>query len=280
MTNGLLALISAILYAGLALHAWNRSGSAYAYAEGASTAPRSTDWWNFLVPLALVLHGIALYRSMFDQEVIHLGLGNALSLIVWLTVLVYWLGNLRYGINALQTLILPVAAIAVLIPIVLPSEHAYPYGQYPAFRIHLIISMLAYSLFTIGALHALLMASLEKRLHVGTLPLFLRNLPPLIAMEALLFRILTAGFLLLTLTLASGIFFSEAVFGKPLRFTHKNVFALLSWGVFAMLLVGRRVYGWRGRIATRWTLIGFGMLLLAYVGTKIVFELILQRVPA
>jgi ABC-type uncharacterized transport system permease subunit len=137
--------------------------------------------------------------------------------------------------------------------------------------------MLAYSLFTIASLHVLLMALLERRLHDGALPRALRGLPPLLALEALLFRIIWAGFILLTLTLASGVVFSEELFGKAAKLNHKTVFGAISWIVFAALLAGRHVYGWRGRIAVRWTLTGFLMLVLAYVGSKFVLEIILGR---
>jgi ABC-type uncharacterized transport system permease subunit len=102
-------------------------------------------------------------------------------------------------------------------------------------------------------------------------------------MEALLFRIIWAGFILLTLTLASGIVFSEELFGRAARFNHKTVFGFLSWLIFAALLAGRHVYGWRGRVAVRWTLAGFltlvlaFTLVLAYIGSKFVLEVILGR---
>jgi ABC-type uncharacterized transport system permease subunit len=154
-----------------------------------------------------------------------------------------------------------------------------------AFRAHLLLAMLAYSLFTIAALHALLMALLERRLHGGRhdagsgAPLVgaLARLPPLLTLERLLFRILAAGFVLLTATLTTGALFSEELFGRPLRFDHKTLFAVLSWLIFAGLLAGRWRYGWRGRMALRWTLAGFVALLLAYVGTRFVLEVILGR---
>jgi ABC-type uncharacterized transport system permease subunit len=96
-------------------------------------------------------------------------------------------------------------------------------------------------------------------------------------METLLFRIITAGFVLLTLTLASGIVYSEELFGKAMRFSHKTVFGILSWLIFAALLGGRQLYGWRGRVAVRWTLAGFVMLVLAYIGSKFVLEVLLGR---
>ncbi len=145
------------------------------------------------------------------------------------------------------------------------------------FRFHLLIAMLAYSFFTIASLHVLLMALLERRLHDGALNHVLQKLPPLLTMEALLFRIIWAGFALLTLTVGSGVFFSEELFGKPAPMNHKTVFGFISWLIFAALLAGRHVYGWRGRKAVRWTLAGFLALVLAYIGSRFVLEVILGR---
>src|SRR5690606_28643956 len=96
--------------------------------------------------------------------------------------------------------------------------------------------------------------------------------PPLISMESLLFKVIGVGFLLLTLTLSSGMLFSEQIFNQPLKPSHKNIFAIMSWFIYGGLLIGRHVYGWRGRKAIRWTLSGFVLLLLAYAGSKFVFQ--------
>jgi ABC-type uncharacterized transport system permease subunit len=96
-------------------------------------------------------------------------------------------------------------------------------------------------------------------------------------MEKLLFRVIAIGFGLLTLTLVSGVLFSEELFHQPMRFTHKNVFAVLSWLIFGGLLLGRYQHGWRGRTAIRWTLGGFVLLLLAYVGSKFILQILLHR---
>ena len=105
----------------------------------------------------------------------------------------------------------------------------------------------------------------------------LAALPPLLTMERLLFRVILAGFAFLTLTLLTGIVFSETLFGRAMKFDHKTVFAVASWFIFAALLAGRYFYGWRGRPALRWTLAGFVALLLAYVGSRFVLEVILRR---
>ena len=83
--------------------------------------------------------------------------------------------------------------------------------------------------------------------------------------------------MLLTIALASGFVFSEALFGKPVTFTHKNVFSVAGWAVFAVLLAGRWRYGWRGRTALRWILGGTLMLVLGYLGSKFVLEVLLHR---
>jgi ABC-type uncharacterized transport system permease subunit len=164
-----------------------------------------------------------------------------------------------------------------MLPAVMAPARALPNTNLTAFKFHLLIAMLAYSLFTIASLHVLLMTLMERRLHDAALTQVLQKMPPLLTMEALLFRIIWAGFILLTLTLASGVIFSEELFGKAAPFNHKTVFGVISWMIFAALLGGRHVYGWRGRIAVRWTLAGFVTLVLAYIGTRFVLEVILGR---
>ena len=181
-------------------------------------------------------------------------------------------------------LALPLAAVASFLPVMFEGAIVGRSCVSPLFQVHLLLAILAYSLLTIAAIHALLMATMERRLHgdamaaPGRLGVVIDRLPPLLAMEGVLFRLITVGFILLTATLISGIFFSEELFGRPLRFDHKTVFAIAAWIVFAGLLFGRLVFGWRGRTALRWTMTGFVMLLLAYVGSHFVLEVLLKRV--
>ncbi len=275
-------LVNALLYGALAIYFWRTHWTPVApQPPGASSPgdalrmPSTAEHYAVLVPIAM--HAVLLGRSVFAGEGLHLGVANAVSAIVWLTVSIYWLGNFFYRLVGLQALVLPLAAAAVLLPALTPATAALPNTDLAAFKLHLLIALLAYSLFTIASLHVLLMALLERRLHDGAMTRVLQTLPPLLTMEALLFRIIWAGFILLTLTLASGVVFSEELFGKAAQFNHKTVFGVLSWLIFAALLAGRHVYGWRGRIAVRWTLAGFLTLVLAYLGSKFVLEVILAR---
>jgi len=230
-----------------------------------------------LIAAPLALHTLLLYRSVFSAEGMYFGVGDSISVIIWLTVLIYWLGGFFYRLEGLEIFIAAAAAILVWMPLALPSVRPLAHTDAPFFRLHILIALLAYSLFTIASLQALMMALLERRLHGGKLPAFLESLPPLLTMERILFEIITLGFVLLTLTLGSGMLFSEELSGRPFQVNHKFVFAVVSWCIFAALLAGRHIYGWRGRVALRWTIGGFAALVLAYIGSKFVLEIILHR---
>jgi ABC-type uncharacterized transport system permease subunit len=274
--SGILAYLAAfLLYALIGWHFWRTRWNAPAKLAGGPVI--TAGWERYVILAPLVLHGYTLYDSIFAGAGLNFGVGSAVSSIVWLTAVIYWVSGFFYRLEGLQTLVAPVAAVSVLLPLVFPSLRPLANTELPAFKAHISIAMLAYSLLTIAALHALLMAVVEHRLHHPAMPTVMTNLPPLLTMETLLFRVIWVGFILLTLTLISGIVFSEEVFGQPLKFTHKTLFGIISWCVFAALLAGRQFYGWRGRIAIRWTLAGFIILLLAYLGSKFVLEVILRR---
>src|SRR5437868_2842437 len=255
--------------------AWRASRPAVA---GAPAQAAELPFEIIVTPVALVLHGILLYRRIVVPDGLDLGVANAISLLVCLTVVIYWLASLAFkGLIGILGFMAPVALAAVVLQLVIPTRHVVTYSGSPLFTLHFAIAMLAYSLFIVATVHALVMLAEEKWLHRGVLPPFLKSLPPLLEMEALLFRILLAAFVLLTLTLVSGVFFSEQLFGKPFKLTHKTVFTIISWFIFGGLLAGHYFRGWRGRRAVHWTLAGFTTLLLAYIGSKVVAEVILQR---
>lgn len=271
-----LHFVAFLLYSALGLFFW-RSVWRPAGSETTQNAAEASMAGRLAILVPLALHGALLFPSLFPGAGLNLGIGNSVSAISWLTVLVYWIASFHYNMEGLQTLVLPGAAICLLVPLVFPEAHFVTHTESPLFKLHVLISLLAYSLFTIAAVHAVLMALAERRLHGHALSRILGKLPPLLAMETLLFRIITVGFILLTLSILSGMIFSEELFNKPLQFSHKSLFALLSWGIYAALLGGRKIYGWRGRTAILWTLVGFAMLLLAYLGSEFVLEVILQR---
>ena len=266
----------------------NLGGTAVARAPGLGPFARA------MLLAALVAHGVLLHSTIFAQNEMVFGFAYALSAMFWLGAGIYWIESFFFPLDGLRLLLLPLAAVASLLPLVFGGVRVLPYAAAPLFKLHFVIANVAYGLFAIAALHAVLMLAVERRLHAlrgigadgapraanardGWLSGWIETLPPLLTMEKLLFRLIGAGFVLLTLTLVSGIVFSEQLVDRPLLFDHKTVFAVLSWLMFGALLTARKLSGWRGRAALRWVLASFAALLLAYVGSRFVFEVLLHR---
>jgi ABC-type uncharacterized transport system permease subunit len=267
-------LVAGAGYVALAWHFWR---SRWRSAPGIEQRSGLRGWERAAILAPLALHGWLLYAGIFGAPELRFGFAQALSVMTFLAVAVYWLESLFYPLDGMEPLVLPLAAVAVPLPAFFPGlASSGAHAQAAEFKVHLALAMIAYSLFVIALIHATLMAVAERQLH-GKAGLAFGHLPPLLTLERLLFRMIGAAFVFLTLTLASGIVFSETLFGRALRADHKTIFAVLSWLTFGWLLAGRWLWGWRGRTAVRWTLGGFVLLVLAYVGSRFVLEVILQR---
>ncbi|MBD8530816.1 MULTISPECIES: inner membrane protein YpjD [unclassified Massilia] len=258
--------------------------AAFLYAVCALLPSRQGAVISGVTALAWAVHGAALWSDAFAPGGLRIGFAIMLSAALWVSVAAYWVENRNFALDGLRRLVMPCACAVALLPIVFPGAVMPLQNQSSAFGWHVAVAVLAYSTLTIAAFHAVLMALQEARLHARAVPAgggwfggALDQLPALLTMEKLLFRLIWIGFVLLSLTVLSGVVFSEQLFGRALRWDHKNVFALLSWLLFAALLAGRQWRGWRGKTALRFTLAGFATLALAYVGSRFVLEVVLHR---
>jgi ABC-type uncharacterized transport system permease subunit len=199
---------------------------------------------------------------------------RALSLVSWAMALVMTGTHARDRARVLLVAIWPVAALAVALDGFTADDPRGGIGDWQI-RLHVVIALSAYSVLAIAALQALVVAWQEHNLRRKRLAPSLRLLPPLSAMEDLLFQFIVAGFALLTLTVLSGALFIEDWMAQHL--VHKTVLTIIAWVVYGVLVYGRWRFGWRGRTAVRWTLSGMGVLLLAFFGSKFVLEILLGR---
>lgn len=223
----------------------------------------------------LALHSLSLGALVAERGGPELSFGGVLSLVAWLLAIFALVMGFKPRFRGLAAVLLPaagLAALAVLVPEpVSPRAVAINWGIHA----HVTLSILAYSLLSLGAGLAILFLYRERTLRQRQLQAWARILPPLESLESALFTALVFGFSLLTLALFSGLMFLEDVFAQHLL--HKTVLSLVAWGVFAVLLFGRLWLGWRGRQAVHWVLAGYGLLALAYFGSRFVLEFILGR---
>ena len=256
----------------LACAAWLASS---VYRPEDSTAPGRRVAGLALGAVGAALHGVLLWQSIFSKPALAFTIAETASLIGWIMgaiALFYsWQRPRLAGIAATLLVITGIVAATT-------NEGARRFAverQSWELTAHIILSTVAYALLTIAAAMAIAGSLLDRRLRsrqpIGRLAI----LPSVEALESGLFQALGAGFIVLTLALFSGFVFVENIFAQQL--SRKTGLSVLAWIVFAILLLGRWRFGWRGRTAMRWTLSGFTLLALAYFGSKIVLEYILGR---
>lgn len=224
---------------------------------------------------ALLLHALALDGDLMREADWHFDFGNALSLFLWQCAALLVLFSVRRPLLHLGLVLLPLAALGALLGSGVNEKEAVRIGPDWALRTHILLSLLAYGLLTLAAVQALALAAQDRALRRQTAAPLLTRMPPLDSMEVVLFELIAAGLLILSLALGSGLMFTQDLFAQHL--VHKTVLSITAWAVFAGLLWGRWRFGWRGRKALRWTLSGYGALLLAYFGSKFVLEIILGK---
>lgn len=219
-----------------------------------------------------LLHGALLVVDVVGPEGgARLGFAPVLSLTVWLVVLVHGIESRLLPLPAVRRALALAGAAAVLLAWAFPGD-ARLTSDNPWAPLHWVLGVGSYGLFGVAVLHALLLDAAERRMRLRQPAADAVWGMPLLRLERLTFRFVEAGFVVLTLAVALGV-----ITAARWRWDHKTVFSLLGWAVFAGLLAGRWLRGWRGRHATRWLYAGAALLLLAYVGSRFVLEVVLGR---
>ncbi len=256
----ILSLIALLFYIGTALAIYgNRPG----WIERTLPAP------------ALALHLLALSQHVFQGDAVTIGINEAVSLFVWQSAALLWFMCFREPLRMMGTAVYPLAGIVAVLAATWPTPVSEVSVTGWKARSHIVLSLFSAGLLTLAAVQALLLASQDRLLHGRSMSRLANALPPLQTMERLLFQLIAIGFVLLSLTLLSGLWFIRDWLAQHLA--HKTVLSVTAWVIFGVLLWGRLRHGWRGRTAIRWTLAGYMMLVLAYFGSKLVLEQLLGR---
>ena len=249
--------------------------AATAYAVPAAAAARLSERGARLALLAAwSLHALVLAFGLLG-DVPRFGFAPALSVTAWLVLTVYAVERRLFPQMRARWTLGGLGAAAVLLALVFPGTPLHVAAS-PWLPLHWALGIASYGLFAAAVVHAWLMTRAEKDIRQATDP---QSGLPLLTLERLTFRFATAGFVLLSATLLAGLLFSESLYGagRGWKWDHKTVFSLLSWLVFALLLLGRSRFGWRGRKAVRVLYTGSLLLLLSYVGSRFVLEVVLGR---
>jgi ABC-type uncharacterized transport system permease subunit len=222
---------------------------------------------------ALALHLASILPAMVSSGGIDFGLFKAASLFFWTVATLVYLASFRAPLGNLQLIVYPLTVVALLTALFLHTPHASPTQLGGGLGLHILLSILAYSILSVAAVQSAALGLLINRLKHRRLHGVVDLMPPLATMETLLFRLIWTGEALLAAAILTGALFIEDMFAQHLA--HKTVLSIIAWTVFAILLWGRHRLGWRGLTAIRWTLAGFGLLILGYFGSKFVLQVLL-----
>ena len=212
------------------------------------------------------------YQIGLTATSLNFSVHSMMALISSILVAIFILCSLAMPIRRLGVLVFPIALIGLLLSSFWTKELATELTLSPALMAHILISITAFALLTIATVQGLLYVYQERQIKNRTNPAMLMALPPLQTMEQLLFRLIWAGFICLTLTLFSGAVFSQYLFGHAFMFKHHTILPFLGWLVFVTGLFRRLKYGIRGSRAVALTIVGFVLIQLGYFGTKIISQ--------
>ncbi|HIG41767.1 MAG TPA: hypothetical protein EYQ14_14705 [Gammaproteobacteria bacterium] len=227
--------------------------------------------------IAIILHGIFTYQEIYTPAGINIGIYPMASLTSLAIATIVVASSLRRPVGNLLIILLPFATLTVLLSLLQEGSYAPRTDITDGIFVHIALSVVAYSLLAIAAFQAALLSLGDYELKHRNLAV-LRRMPPLQTMESLLFELIWVGLIFLSLSILTGFTFFGDSDGGRAGLIHHTIITLTAWVVFAVLLWGRYRLGWRGSLASRWTLAGFGLLLIGYFGSKLVLELVLGRV--
>lgn len=224
----------------------------------------------------LVLHATAEHSHWFPSGVAEINILNVLSLCGLVVVAMLVLSiPLRKPVFEAGLVVLPIATVVLIAEWGIQAPGRLVPEAAADIALHILSSVMAFGVLSIAAVYALFVAIIDHFLRQHDLNKFVRTLPALEVLETLLFQLIAAGFILLTVSLGSGMLFVDNLFEQHLA--HKTFLSIAAWLIFGLLLWGRWAWGWRGRVAVRLTLAGIVVLLLSYFGSKLVLEVFLER---
>ena len=219
--------------------------------------------------LSLLLFSIYAY-SLINDVYQKFNFITSLEITFLIVNYLFFLFMFSKPIKHLGLVLLPLTAIAILVSIIYHDNSNLGLID-PDLMVHIIVSIASYGFLGLGAIQAILLRYQEKKLKDVSGSLFLTILPSIEKMENVMFDLIIFGFILLTLSLLSGAPF--VTMNEHPGLLEKILFSIIAWMTYSYLIYSRFSKGVRGRKATNLTLSGMSFLLIAYLGTKLFFEL-------
>lgn len=230
---------------------------------------------TILMCLGALIHAHSAYGGVVTNQGIQFGFFQMASVFFACMNIIVLISAIKRPLSKLFLILLPLSVLSLICANTIYTRPSIEQGMSLSLVTHIMLSIIAYSLLTIATLQAILLNYQTTQLKAHHTKSVIGIFPPLQTMENLLFDLVWAGFILLSLSIGTGFLFIDDIFEQQL--SHKTAFSVISWLLYATLLFGRHALGWRGKTAIRWVISSFVMLMLAYLGSKFVLEFLLSN---
>ena len=201
-------------------------------------------------------------------------LHESLSFSAWSLVGIYLLFDLRYRLTIVGAFIAPLALVTMIFggATVTRATQLNPVLESWWFPIHVALAFLGNAVFTLAAVVGVMYLIQERLLKSKKFSTLFYRLPSLSTLDQINYKCLSFGFPLMTMGIISGAVWANSAWGGYWRWDPKETWALITWFLYAALLHGRMMAGWRGRRAAIFSIIGFACLLFTFLGVNLFFS--------
>jgi cytochrome c-type biogenesis protein CcsB len=227
--------------------------------------------WTVLL-VGSVVHGAAIVESSFQSG--HLAVANsqqALSFFAWIIVVAFLIMQGKLRIRVMGSFVAPLAVLFMVLSSLLPTGIVPKTGIFNStwFIIHVASVFLANALFALAFSAGIMYLIQERHIKRKSFGNLYMRLPSLDRLDQINYICLIAGFPLLTVGLITGFAYASTIWASPWNWDPKEISALVTWLIYAVLLHERLAVGWRGRRAAWLAIFGFSAILVTFLGVNL-----------
>ena len=199
---------------------------------------------------------------------------EAASFFSWCILILFFFHEFRYKLGLLSSFIMPIVFLLMFSSAIFPREikALSPVLQSYWFGIHVIFAFLGNAAFAMSfglGIMYLLQERQVKSKHLGGL---FRKLPSLQSLDEINYHLITLGFPFLTLAMITGVIWANSAWGSYLRWDPKEVWSLITWLIYALVLHLRLTLGWRGKKAAMLSILGFAIVVFTFFGVSLILK--------
>jgi cytochrome c-type biogenesis protein CcsB len=230
---------------------------------------------QYFLTAGFVIHTTALVYGFFSSGHIPVrNLHETLSVAGWAVVCIFLILQYKFNLKILGIYAAPLASLIMIISLMLPRTPFHDPEIFKSFWLflHILFIFLGEASFALACGVGVLYLLQERAIKSKRPGFFFHRLPSLDLLDTIGYVCILAGFTLMTIGLITGFVYAKAIWGKFWSADPKEIWSVITWLLYAALLHGRLMIGWRGRRSAVMAIIGFAVILFTFLGVNFLLE--------